>query len=47
MRIFDPATRSANFVLSMPGDVVFPARATLAFGRPARVYHVGVYPILV
>ncbi len=35
MRIFDPATRSANFVLSMPGDVVSPARATLAFGRPA------------
>jgi hypothetical protein len=47
MRIFDPATRSANFVLSMPGDVVSPARATLAFGRPARVYHFGVYTILV
>jgi len=47
MRIFDPAHRSANFVLSMPGDVVSPARATLAFGRPARVYHFGVYTILV
>ena len=47
MRIFDPATRSANFVLSMPGDVVSPARAALAFGRPARVYHFGVYTILV
>jgi hypothetical protein len=47
MRIFDPATRSANFVLSMPGDAVSPARAALAFGRPARVYHFGVYTILV
>jgi hypothetical protein len=47
MRIFDPATRSANFVLSMPGDTVSPARAALAFGRPARVYHFGVYTILV
>jgi hypothetical protein len=47
MRIFDPATRSANFVLSMPGDTVTPARAALAFGRPARVYHFGVYTILV
>jgi hypothetical protein len=47
MRIFDPATRSANFVLSMPGDVVSPARAALAFGRPARVYHFGLYTILV
>ena len=47
MCIFDPATRSANFVLSMPGDVVSPARAALAFGRPARVYHFGVYTILV
>ena len=33
MRIFDPATRSANFVLSMPGDTVSPARAALAFGQ--------------
>jgi hypothetical protein len=47
MRIFNPATRSANFVLSMPGDTVTPARAELAFGRPARVYHFGVYTILV
>jgi hypothetical protein len=47
MRIFDPATRSANFVLSMPGDTVTPARAAFAFGRPARVYHFGVYTILV
>ena len=47
MRLVNPATHSANFVLSMPGDVVTPARAVLAFGRPARVYHFQIYTILV
>ena len=47
MRLFNPATHSANFVLSMPGDVVTPARAVLAFGRPAKVYHFQIYTIMV
>ncbi len=47
MRLFNPATHSANFVLSMPGDAVTPARAALAFGRPAKVYHFQIYTIMV
>jgi hypothetical protein len=31
----------------MPGDVVTPARAALAFGRPATVYHFQIYTIMV
>ena len=34
MRLLNPGTHSANFVVSRPGDDVTPARATLAFGRP-------------
>jgi hypothetical protein len=47
LRLFNPAANSANFVVSMPGDAVTPARATLAFGRPARVYHFLIYTIMV
>jgi len=47
MRLFDPATHSANFVVSMPGDTVTPARAELAFGRPARVYHFQTYTVMI
>jgi hypothetical protein len=47
MRLFDPATHSANFVVSTPGDSVTPARAMLALGRPSRVYHFQIYTIMV
>jgi hypothetical protein len=47
LRLFNPATHSANFVVTMPGDNVTPARAARAFGRPARVYHFQIYTIMV
>jgi hypothetical protein len=47
LRLFNPATHSADFVVAMPGDDITPARATLAFGRPARVYHFQIYTIMV
>lgn len=47
LRLVDPATHNANFVVSVPGDTLTPARAALAFGRPARVYHFQLYTIMV
>jgi hypothetical protein len=38
MRLADPATHSADFVVLVPGGVINEAEAVRSFGRPARVY---------
>ena len=47
LRQVDPATHSANFVVSLQGDTLTPARAALAFGLPARLDHFQLYTIMV
>ena len=48
---YDPASQRANFIVldSTPGYLYWEPRAMIAkyFGRPARVYHVGPYTVLV
>jgi hypothetical protein len=48
---YDPALHSANFVIagtSAGGNQVFPVTDVVrAFGKPARVYHYGMYTIMV
>jgi hypothetical protein len=49
---YDPGRATASFVVLFPGVAGYPGftpeRAVLAtFGRPARIYHVGAYTILV
>jgi hypothetical protein len=38
MRLADPATHSADFVVVVPGGVITKGEALATFGRPARVY---------
>ena len=47
MRIFNASHHTANFLLTVPGEQVTPARARAAFGPPARVYHFKGYTIMV
>jgi hypothetical protein len=47
MRIFNASHHTANFLLTVPGEQVTPARAHAAFGPPARVYHFKAYTIMV
>ena len=46
-RLVNSALSSANFLITMSGESVTPARAELAFGRPARVYRYQDYTIMV
>jgi hypothetical protein len=46
-RLVNSALSSANFLITTSGDSVTPARAELAFGRPARVYRYQDYTIMV
>jgi hypothetical protein len=47
VRIFSAVHRTANFLITVPGESVTPARARAAFGPPARVYHFRDYTIMV
>jgi hypothetical protein len=50
LRLFDPATHRANFVVVAPGKVstaVTTAQAEATFGPPARTYRYGPYSVLV
>ena len=46
MRVFNPADHTANFFITVPGDVT-PAMASAAFGAPAHVYHYQSFTIMV
>jgi len=47
MRLFDPATHQANFLVLAHGADVTLQQATETFGRPAKTYHYQAYTILV
>jgi hypothetical protein len=47
MRLFRASRRSADFLLTMPGESVTPALAVKTFGPPVRVYHYQAYTIMV
>jgi hypothetical protein len=47
MRIFNASHHTANFLLTVPGEQVTPARARAAFGPPACVYHFKADTIMV
>jgi len=47
VRIFKASHHTANFLITVLGDPVTPARARAVFGPPARVYHVKAYTIMV
>ena len=47
VRIFKASHHTANFLITVAGDSVTPARARAAFGPPARVYHFKDYTIMV
>jgi hypothetical protein len=47
VRILEASHHSANFLITVPGDSVTPARARAAFGPPAHVYHFKDYTIMV
>jgi hypothetical protein len=47
LRLADPATHSADFVVVVPGGVINEAEAVRSFGQPARIYQAAGDTILV
>lgn len=47
MRLFDPGTHRANFLVISPYPLVTRKQAIKTFGQPARTYHYQAYTILV